>query len=539
MDCHCIKQSALPHSTRLFSDYLYHFERVRPFYSLDPFDGQSFSAAARTLDYPRERRNAVADVLAEQAQRFGASETARRNLERFRSGAAALVTGQQVGLLGGPLFAVYKALTAARLADALSAQGLDCVPVFWLATEDHDLAEINHAFLLGRDYGLHRIEDPGEQPIAGAPVGEVRLSAAIAEQLESVIVSLPQSEASAAVAATARECYRPGTTFGEAFGRFMAALLSRYGVILLDPTHPALRRIASGVLRGAIESSDELQRALADRNKQLMKAGYHGQVHLSEASTLFFVSRDGRRTPVRRRNNEFLAGDNRHSRADLLKQLEQRPEDFSPNVLLRPVVQDALLPTVAYVGGPAEVAYMAQASVLYEQLLGRMPVIFPRASFTLLDGRAAKLLARYNVTVPDVLSGSQKLRQKMAPELLAGELADAFSHYESTLEQLLAGLQTRVGDADSTLAGAAATSARKMRYQLSKIKGKAGRAAGRRSGQLESDAELLENLIHPRKSLQERVYSAVSFLALFGPSLFERLYERISPATKDPQVLAL
>ena len=539
MQCQCMKQTNVPQATRLFTDFLYQFDRVRSFYSFAPFDDAAFFQAAKSVTYPEETRAAVAAVLEEQSGRFGATDHTRSNLERFRRGSAAVVTGQQVGLFTGPMFAFYKALTAIHMAERLTAAGLDCVPVFWLATEDHDLEEVNHAFLLDANYQPHRIADEGEPHVPDAPVGELTLSAGFTRQIEQAIRLLPETAWKPELARTLEETYRPGETFGSAFGHLMARLMGRFGVLLLDPMHPRLHRLAVGLFRQALESADELRQALLDRNRKLAQAGYHAQVHVANHSTLLFQRSGGQRTALRRRDGEFLLDDEQRSTAELLDHLERSPDDFSPNVLLRPVLQDYLLPTVAYIGGPAEVAYLAQASVLYHRLLGRMPVIHPRASFTLLDARASEMLGRYQVTLPDVLAGPQLLREKMAEQLLPSELAATFAQDERQLRELLTNLGRKMEAFDHTLADAVATSARKMNYQLAKIKRKAARAAGLGSQQMEHDAVVLENLIYPRKNLQERVYSGISFLGWFGPDLLDRLYQRISPHSADHQVLVL
>ena len=539
MQCQCMKQTNIPQATRLFTDFLYQFDRVRSFYSFAPFDDASLFQAAKSVTYSEETRAAVAEVLEEQSERFGATELTRRNLERFRRGSAAVVTGQQVGLFTGPMFAFYKALTAIHMAERLTAAGLDCVPVFWLATEDHDLEEVNHAFLLDADYQLHRIADQGGPHVPDSPVGEVTLSAGFSQQTEQAIRLLPENAWKPELARALEETYRPGATFGSAFGCLMARLMGQRGVLLLDSMHPRLHQLARGLFRRALESADELRQALLERNRELAKAGYHAQVHVGNHSTLLFQRAGGQRTALRHRDGEFLVGDERRSTAELLDHLERSPDDFSPNVLLRPILQDYLLPTVAYVGGPAEVAYLAQASALYHRLLGRMPVIHPRASFTLLDARASEMLERYQVTPSDVLAGSQLLREKMAEQLLPAELAATFARNERQLEELLTDLRQQMEGFDHTLAEAVATSANKMNYQLAKIKRKAARAAGLRSQQMERDAVILENLIYPQKNLQERVYSGVSFLGRFGPELLDRLYQRISPNSADHQVLVL
>ncbi len=542
MESHCIRQAEIPHTTRLFTDFLYRFDRLRPFFGLAPFDEPAFFQAAEALRrpnaYPEAARSAVAAVLGKQAELFGSSDETRRNIERLRRGAVALVTGQQVGLFTGPLFAFYKALTAVRLAERLTGRGLDCVPVFWLATEDHDLAEVNHTFLMDAGCQPQRIADQAAPHVENAPVGEVTLGAGIGRETERAIALLPPAEWTGEVAEALRHCYRPGETYGNAFGRLMSRLMGRFGVVMLDPMHPQLRRLAGGVFRRAIESAPELGQALIERDQDLVKAGYHAQVHVTPNSTLLFQRFEGRRTALRRRNGEFLRDDAPVSRTELLDHLESQPEDFSSNVLLRPIVQDTLLPTVGYVGGPAEVAYMAQVSVLYKSLLGRMPVVHPRASLTLLDGQAAELIERYGVSVADVFSGPE-LEEKMAVRLLPEELASSLASGERRLHDTLADLRRHVGDFDPTLADAVATSARKISYQWDKVRRKAGRAAAARSETLARDFALLSGFIYPNKNLQERVYSGVSFLARFGPGLLDRLHQQISVDCGDHQVIVV
>jgi bacillithiol biosynthesis cysteine-adding enzyme BshC len=540
MDCYPLKQTMLGHTSRLFGDLLYHFDRVQAFYNFNPFDPDSYSRAARQVNYPADFRAAVSDVLAEQAAAFGAThEACATGIARLRRGALAVVTGQQVGLFGGPALAVYKALTAARLAARLTERGLDCVPVFWLATEDHDLAEANHTYLLDAAGQPQRLTDPGAPHVAGAPVGQIQLSAEIGNVVEKAVGLLPESPWRQEAAEALRAAYRPAETFGSAFGRLMARLLQRFGIVLLDPADTQLRQLAAGVFRRALESAEELRAAVLARNKELLRAGYHAQVHVGEQSIFLFVDRQGRRMPLRRANHDLLAGNERFSLRELLALLDERPDSFSPNALLRPVVQDTLLPTVAYVGGPAELAYLAQAAPLYDRLLGRMPVVFPRSGFTLLDPRTPQLLDRYRISVSDVTAGPQRLRERMGPRFLPAGLAAAFADDERRLRELLADVRGRLEQFDRTLADAAALAARKITYQLERLERKAGRAAARASGKLERDAALLENVIYPHKQPQERVYSAISFLARYGPSLLDRVYFEISLEDPDHRVVCL
>jgi bacillithiol biosynthesis cysteine-adding enzyme BshC len=541
METHCIPYTELPHVSRLFADYLYDFPRVREFYPLNPYEEASFADAARSLQYSDSLRQAVASVLEEQNRQFSAGEATHANLRKLaQPGCFAVVTGQQTGLFSGPAFAFYKALTAIKLARTLTDRGLQAVPVFWLATEDHDLAEVNHCFVQDRDGAPQRLEYAGEPPVPDAPVGTVRLTDAIQAPLDSLAEFLPESPHRTELLETLRDCYRAGESLATAFGRLMARLFASYGVVLVDPLDERLHALSAHVFEAAVESAGALGNEVQDRSRRLVESGYHAQVRFTENSTLLFQYEAGRRRPLRLRDGRFAVPDGESfSPQELLARLREHPQILSPNVLLRPVMQDALLPTIVYVGGPSELAYLAQAAPVYQRILGRMPVVVPRASFTLLEPSANRLLTKYGLTLPDVCSGKQALRDKMAARFLPPDLAALFQKAAAGLTENLDALQGSLAKLDPTLADAAANSGRKMHYQLSTLERKAAQAAQSRSEQVERDAARLENSLFPHKTFQERHYSGISYLARYGPSLLDQIYEQISNECSNHQVALL
>ena len=336
------------------------------------------------------------------------------------------------------------------------------------------------------------------------------------------------------------ECYKPGESYGTAFGRLMARLFRNFGVVLMDPMDRRLHKLSAPVFRAAIQSAPELQRGLAERNRRLTEGGYHIQVRVTGSSSLLFVQENSRRTAMRLQGGNFVSAQGiACPPEDLLARLEQQPENFSPNVLLRPVMQDALLPTVAYVSGPSELAYLAQAGSVYQSVLGRMPVVFPRASFTVLDRPATRLLRKYGLQIPDVYAGKQSLREKMAMRFLPDGLTALFQKASSELEQNLEMIRKALGQVDPTLVDAAAGSARKMQYQLSGLERKAAAAVQSRTEQVERDASKLENTLYPQKTPQERLFSGISFLAWYGPQFLDQIYEAIPLHSSDHQLLSL
>jgi bacillithiol synthase len=543
MGCTFIPYTRVPKASALLTDYLYNFDRVSRFYSAAPFDPASIGNVAGKLNISIEARRKVAEILTRQNQAFGSGQTTFENIRLLAEpGTVAVVTGQQVGLLTGPVFTLYKALTAVRLAQSLAGQGLRAVPVFWLATEDHDLEEVAHAAVLDEDYNLVALRDSGARPAERSSVGYVQLTEEITEGLGRLESLLPAGEPRERLMADLRECYAPGATWGMAFGRLMARLFSRWGVILLDPLDEDIHRLAEPVYEHALTSAQKLRRRLLDRWAELVRTGHHAQVHVPEDSTLVFVTREGNRLPLHQQNGEFrLDETQKYASAELVKQMNAQPLDFSPNVLLRPVVQDALLPTVAYVAGPSELAYFGQAQVLYESFGRPMPVIFPRAAFTLVDRRVHRLMEKYQVSVEDVWQGKEHLNRKIAAagfaEGGAPGWSERFDEGERDLAALLERLRREIESLDPTLLDSLKHSEEKMKYQMEKLRGKISRAALQKSELLARHEESLLRFLTPRKDLQEREVSGIYFLGRAGYDLLDRLLEQTQVNSSDHQIL--
>ncbi|HKW97115.1 MAG TPA: bacillithiol biosynthesis cysteine-adding enzyme BshC [Bryobacteraceae bacterium] len=523
MECTCVRHTELPHSTKLFTDLIYHFERVRTFYPYAPYSPDSYKDAAKQVNLSPERRAALVFALKEQN---GPSAT----LDLLaQPGTVAVVTGQQVGLFSGPAYTIYKALTAARLAKELSAKGIPAVPIFWLATEDHDFAEVNHTWIFNAKHQPVKLEINGSAG-ANQPVGQIRMNAPPVDALRDAIRDFPYgAEAADAIG----RAYVPGRTMGEAFGALLRDLLGEHEVLQIDPMAPAIRELAAPTIRAALAQAPELKRLVLERNRELIQAGYHAQVHVEDESSFFFLLENGRRVPLRRKNGDYITPTGRYSP----EQLAERAAQISPNALLRPVVQDSILPTVAYIGGPAELAYLAQAAVLYRALVGRMPVAVNRSGFTVLDQRSRKLMDRYRLCLNDFFHGEEALRERLARSLVPEQLAGALEHTRQATGQAVEGLEGQLAGFDPTLDRALRTSYRKIAYQFSKIERKVAREMLVRDQRAGADADYLAGLIYPHKHLQERLYSVVPFLAKHGFGLIGELWDNIHLECPDHQLL--
>lgn len=583
MECRTLPFRQLPHQPKLFTQFLDEFPAVRQFYPHPPTLPE-VRESSKVPNYPAERRAAVVQVLREQNAALNGSPATQAHLERFAAGALAVVSGQQVGLFSGPAYAIYKAVAAIQIARELTEQGIDAVPVFWMATEDHDLDEVrvSHWFHAGQ---LKHFELPGNGD-AGLPVGQIPLGPLVTEMVEAAAGILTAS-GDDTLAQLLRESYAPDETYGSAFGKLFARLFAEQGLILLDPLDSRLHRLGAPILRAAIEKRDELNEALLTRDKELEKSGYGAQVKVTARSTLLFKMCAGKREPISAGNGGFVSGhavapasaaasfsesspagakvdreilargipsgaagpvhaEPRNpalpaswSAVELAEKVASEPECFSPNALLRPVLQDFLLPTAAYIAGPAEIAYFAQAEVVYRRLLGRMPVILPRPAFTILDAKAEKLLRRYHLQPEDAWRGSQFLRQAMETASVPPELS---SQLDATLADMLgklAGLEEQIVRLDATLAGAVDTAQRKIGFQLEKLKRKVGKAEAQKAALLDAHQRYLESFLYPHKTLQERELCLLPLLAAWGPDALRTLQAQSSSATLHNHKLLL
>ena len=442
----------------------------------------------------------------------------------------AVVTGQQVGLFSGPSYTIYKLLHAIRLAEWLTENGVSAVPVFWLATEDHDFAEVNHAWVFTADH--HPVKLEMRRTASAQPVGGVALSDPPIRELRSALHGLPFGEE---VADLVEETYRAGSTMGKAFGELLRALLGKFDVLQVDPMLREFRELAAPALRSAVEAAPGLTAAILARNQELKNAGYHAQVHVEDQTSLVFLLENGKRLTLRRNQTEYVLNGRRFSTEELM----DRGASLSPNALLRPVVQDSMLPTVAYIGGPAELAYLAQSEVIYRAILGRMPVAVPRTGYTILDSRSQKLMDRYGLSLQHFFHGEEALKERISAKLVPAALTNAMRTAETTVDQAIDKLRDELVGFDPTLASALERSGRKMRYQLNKMERKTGHEAMRRHARAAHDAASLYGLIFPERTLQERTYSFLPFLAKHGLELIDQIYESIQLDCPDHRLMVI
>ncbi len=466
----------------------------------------------------------LADALAAQAREFGAGAVALSNIERLRGGARAVVTGQQVGLLGGPLLTLLKAATAiARAKEAEKATGVAHVPLFWLATEDHDLAEVDQVSLPGKKMlETLRLGLQGH----GAEVGGVVLG----EDVEALLEQASELMSYAPVCDLLRVCYTPGATLGGAFARFMTRVFAGHGLIVMDAAGREFHALGSKALRAGIEQAAELEEALLGRTAELERLGYGAQVLVKAGgSLLFLVDAETHQRVALRRTAEggWKAGNKSYTAAELLGILEAEPERLSPNALLRPVFQDAMLPTAAYVGGPAEIAYFAQSAVAYERVLGRVTAVLPRLTATLIEPALETVMARHEVSLGNVIEArtAETLTQRLGARAMPIEGKRKLAAVGNAMDAELSALTEYLGAMDESLRRSATVSASKMRYQMNRLRRMAATFEVQKEASLRRHAETMMLHLLPDGHLQERVIAGAWFLAQAGDGLADRLVE--------------
>jgi bacillithiol biosynthesis cysteine-adding enzyme BshC len=459
------------------------------------------------------------------------SPSAAPALTALAQGAGTMVTGQQVGLFGGPLFVPFKAATAIARARRATADGRPHAAIFWLATEDHDFAEINHvAFPSGRE--LRKLEY-APAPDAARPVGGIVLDDSILPLVEQAKDLLGADDSIAALF----EAYTPGRTFAEAFREFYARAFDAQGLLILDASGRDFHRLGAPVLRAAIERADEFHSALLERNEALQAAGYHAQVAVTPQSSLLFLidEQTGARLALKRieptadePHGLWQAGRETFSTGDLTGILDAEPERISPSALLRPVFQDFLLASSTIIGGPAEIAYFAQSAVLYERILGHQTLAAPRFSATLIEPAVGELLRRHELTLDRILNPEEAENGSSLARLLAArsmpietkqKLAAAGNALDAELTVLLDWMQAQ----DKGLGQSAETAASKIRYQMNRLRTLAANFQLQREASLTRHAETISQAIFPGGVLQERVHGAAYYFARYGLQLAETL----------------
>jgi len=435
-----------------------------------------------------------------------------------------------------------KALSVAKQTVCLREQGIKAVPVFWVASEDHDFAEVNHCRIVDQDGRLVKISMDNCPAPQAQPVGHIHLCAEITGHIEQFLQSLPDTEFRNQISEILRKAYAPGTGFADAFSKVMARLLRPFGVILLDPLDPKLKALCADLYQQALAHSSDVVKAVVSQTENLTKAGYHAQVHVEPDAVPLFAIHKGRREALVRDGNNFYL---KHGRKpfgtvdEVVDRAAADPSAFSPNVTMRPVVQDTLLPTLAYIAGPSELAYFAQIKPIYK-MIGRIePRIIPRGGGTLIDHATGKTLKKYNLKLHDFFEGSEALFKKIVEEVTDRGTAETFDEVSTAISSELDRLRNALNSVDPTLAASLDNRRKKIEYHLSNLRGKFIRSRASQDEMAHARILAAQSILYPNKNLQEREINVFSFIARDGFGVLDQIYESIDVGAGLHQLIHL
>jgi bacillithiol synthase len=534
----------LPEQSKLYTDYVYDFEKVRKYYNVNfANDEELRNHFAKVAANMNPRRAKLVDLLRSQNARLNNSPDYEHALELLsQENAVCVVTGQQVGLFCGPLYTLFKTISAIKLSAELKERfpEFEFVPVFWLEGDDHDLEESNHVHLLNASSDVVRVEaifTNGEIDNL-KPLSEIKFDASVEQVFQQIDALLPVTDFKPRLMQMLTSSYREGASYTTAFAGTLTKILGKNMILLLDPYDTEAKRMLKPVFEREFQSYPRTSEEVIKQSAELEEE-YHVQVK-PRVINLFYLD-DGNRRGLEPIGSGFsLRGTKRKLMPEQIRTtIESRPEFFSPNVVLRPVCQDYLLPTAAYVAGPGEIAYFAQLKGVYQHFGVEMPPLFPRASATILEHRVAKLLEKYGLTVPDAFGDYETVMKKALaaanPENIPGEFEKVTAEVKEVIDRLDP-LITRV---DPTLQGSVESTVSRMLHHLQHLEEKTTAAYRRKNEQVLQQTKKFQQAIFPNRDLQERVLNFTYFYNKYGEEFMETLFRELPSYAKSHNVVTI
>lgn len=488
--------------------------------------------ASDARSYPVERRARMASVLKEQAARIGFGEVSRDALRTFEDPrSVAVVAGQQPGLFGGPLYTLYKAMTAIDLARRIeAATGRPAVPIFWVASDDHDFEEVRRTWVSdGTELPPTLVEYPQDGIPPSVSFSRIRLGPDVGPLLERIRSLLPETPFRDGLLQPLCDAYAPGRGWAESFARFMAGFVAPLGALVFDPADPEAKALALPIFEREIELGGRTARAARARGEELTSRGYHAQIaREGNELNLFWHGEDGRQS-IRVEGGELRAtGTGMTWTADRLrKAVREHPEDASPGVLLRPIVQDHLLPTAAYVGGPAEVAYWAQVFPLYAEFGMSPPAVAPRSGATLLEPKVARTLEKFGIEWERLAGDPEIVIRDTMKALLPEDFREVFAREREAWRGSFQRVEEKVASFDPSLRPAVTNAQTRLEREIELLEKKLLTVWKRRQEESVTKIRKARESLFPNGGLQERVCSPLGFAARHGPWLITRLQESL------------
>jgi bacillithiol synthase len=512
----------------LAGDYAYNFKQVEGLYAGNPKEPDAWrEAVGRAQQKSRDRATLVPILQAQQAQR-NAPPAARAAAARLIDpSSVSVVTGQQAGVFGGPLFTLLKALTALQLARRTERDlKVPVIAIFWVDAEDHDWEEVRSCTVLDAEFQPRAVTLPDLEGAGGLPIAQLDLDSRVEQTIDELASVLQQTEFTPAIVADLRAAWKPATGMARAFATWLETLLGPYGLVVFESADPGAKPLVASVFARELSSPGRTAALAAEAGEALAASGHAPQVAPQPDSVSLFRLNGGR-TPIKKQGDRLVIGEATHKSEELAREATTHPGRFSPNVLLRPIVQDTLFPTIAYVAGPSELAYLGQLRGVYEAFGVPMPLMVPRTTATLLDSGATRFLSKYGVPFQDLRTPDESALNKLLESQLPASVEQSLRDAATQTQQSMARVVEALPSLDPTLEGAAKTTLGKMEHELRSLHSKVIHAAKKRDETLRRQFVRAQAQAFPQGHPQERTLGVVYFLNKYGPGLVDLLLEEL------------
>ena len=480
----------------------------------------------RNLNVDRER---IVERLLTYNRKIGASQQVFRNIKSLLSdNTYAVITGQQPGIFSGPLYTIYKACSAIILCEKLSNHSKHFVPIFWNASEDDDFLEINSISVFE---GNKVNEIRYESEIFNVVFSNLYLDhSKLFEILTIVDKSTPDSEFKSQLLEEISKIIKNSSRIGDFFSRFMGYLFKDYGLIIIEPYY--LRELMVPIFERLIKRPRECTSILSKTNKKIKDLGYSPRVHkISNLCNFFIINNKGERLRVTY-NKDFLVGEDAFTKKDLLFLLDENPTKFGANTIIRPIAQDYIFPTFAYVAGPHEIAYFAQLKGIYDFFSLEMPVIYPRFGATIVESKISKLLEKFDVTIHELMN-----KEKLLKNLAIESMESTFKKLRTQVHEDLEEASLEIIAIDKKLASQCEITRRRLLKAIQYLEEKTASNLKNKRQITRQQITKAYNNVFPYGELQERRINVLEYLIKFGGKFLETIYLDLKTAKYGEHVV--
>lgn len=537
-----LNYSELPGFQNLFLDYINEYENVEKFYPKNFRESEDFFKTFTELEKcDRPHQKEISKIIRKQYSNLNLSKQTESNIISLASqNTFAIVTGQQVSLFGGPMYTILKTISTIKLANLFNEKYNDFnfVPIFWMEADDHDFDEVASANILDKDNYLYTLNysDGIEEEINRGAVGNVVFNSNINNTFSDLEASMRDNEFKNEVLLLLKDCYKEGVTFKEAFKKLMFHLFDEHGLIIFDPQDSSVKNLLIPIFEKEINNFDIHTTTNILKSAELEEI-YHAQIKVKPIN-LFFTDETGRHLiePVED-GFRFKGKRKRLNKEELMNLLYFDPSAFSPNVMLRPICQDFLLPTAVYVGGPSEISYFAQVIPNYRFFNVVSPILFPRASATIIETRQLAIINKFNLSLSDFTYEESSLIEKVIKQISEFNFDEIFTNSENEIKTSLNLLKKHLLTVDDSLLQPIEKSILRIEQTLETLKEKSKSAEERKHQIVINQLQKVRNVVFPDNALQERELNFIYFANKYGIDIIRWIMNEIKTNKIEHQIL--